>query len=246
MLHHLQEREDRRSAEGGGFEPLWPAESHFSREYVQDLVAEVEAALQQAATEGGSGGSGSGGSGSGSDMAAGGAETASAASGDGGVHPALLTDQVHGVYAAADGAQRAELARQADAMLLAGVPELASSADAAAAAQAVGGAASGPSSGAAAGGGSAALPALTAELPPAVLRSHWLLRLQLEWETALAEPFSLAALAERRRQRRCGVAGREGFVGGCCWLGTTYNVYACQTSEFASLCCFPPCCSAAR
>ncbi|PRW59252.1 hypothetical protein C2E21_2426 [Chlorella sorokiniana] len=173
-----EEREDRRSAEGGSFEPLWPAESHFSREYIEDLVAEVEAALQRADAEGG-----------GSDMAA---QGAASGGGSSGAHPALLSDRLHAVYAAADGAERAQLARQADAALLAGVPQLASPADAAA--QAAGG-------GARAAGGAPALPALSAELAPAVLRSHWLLRLQLEWEAATAEPFSLPALAERRRQR---------------------------------------------
>lgn len=206
----MQEREGRRSAESGAFEPLWPAESHFSVEYMRDLVAEVEAALQLAAAEGGRDSCSTAGGSSG------GASDDSSGSGGGSVHPALLTNHVHAAYAAeADGAARAELAKQADAALLAGVPELASPADAAA--RPAGGTASVPSSSAAEAKTDApVLLALTAELPPAVLRSHWLLRLQLEWEAAMDEPFSLAALAERRRQRRYA----EGWGGGRgAWLG---------------------------
>lgn len=146
---------------------------------MQELLEEVEAVLAQAGAAGSSGSNGSGG----------GAAPDEAGGAGGSVHAALLTDQAHAAYVAADGAERADLARQADAMLAAGVPELA------AAAAAAGQAAAGP-------GGGPPVPALTSERAAGVLRSHWLLRLQLEWEAAVAEPFSLHTLALRRRQRR--------------------------------------------
>lgn len=131
---------------------------------MEDALAAVDAALPCAA------------SGSGAQAAA-----AKAAAAPGAVAASLLTDGAHAAYAAAaSGAERAELARQADAML-----------------EGAGGA-----------------PAL-AEQPPGVLRSHWLLRLQLQWEAA--EPGSgleqLELLARRREQRRC--AGRGAESEGC-------------------------------
>ncbi len=172
----------------------------------------MEAALQQAAAQGSGSSSGS----SPSAPAASGADGAVGGSDGGGWHSVLLTDQVHAAYAAADVAERAELASQADALLLAGMPQLASPADAAG--PAAGGAAGLPSGGVQQAEGA---PALTAELSPAVLRSHWLLRLQLEWEAALAESFSPATLAQRRQQRRCGgvLGGRQGAVGLPCCAG---------------------------
>lgn len=195
---HLQAQADRQAAEGsGGFCPRWPVECHFSREYLQDLVAEVDAelaapaapasgALQAAALLARRGNKSS----AQKRAARGRGDESAAAAG----HTALLTPELHAAYAAAGPEKRAQLASQADAMLAAGRTQDAGGANGSC--------------------GSSAAPALTAELPPGVLRSHWLLRMQLEWEAAQAEPFSLDLLAQRRRQRRW--AGRGG-VGAPAW-----------------------------
>ena len=182
----------------GQFAPQWPVEAHFSREYLRELLAAVDAALEgQVEIEAGGG--------AGLPAAAAGEEgeqpaakrqrrtqqqeEAAAAAG---VQPCLLTAGAHAAYAGSSSVEgREQLVEQADAML-------------AAAASAAG--AAGPA------GQGAPVPALS-ELPAAVLRSHWLLRLQLEWEAGAAETLSLPLLAKRRQQRRW----VGGWVGG--WAG---------------------------
>ena len=167
------------------FSPRWPVECHFSREYVEDLLEEVNDALARSSGSGGGGGT------------AGGAPAAKRprhaspphpAQAPAGLLPCLLTSDAHAEYAkqlSMHGRQATQLVRQADAML-----------EASAAAR------GGGSDGASA----PAVPAL-AEQPLPVLRSHWLLRLQLEWQAAADEPLDLERLALRRRQRRWAAGG---------------------------------------
>lgn len=90
-----------------------------------------------------------------------------------------MADQVHAEYAAASSRRAAKLAATADAVLA-------------------------PAAGEGTSQASGTLTALAlAALPPAALRSHWLLRLQLEWEALTRLPLDLHMLALRRRQRRC-------------------------------------------
>jgi hypothetical protein len=178
----------------GSFQPHWPVECHFSREYVTDLLDGVDTALQLPAdgvqqldaTE-----------------AAQGAvparkqqqqippkrqrrgrqlqvtaasETARSAaepSTSGAAEECLLSVEPHSVYAGSSSNEaRSQLAQCADAILEEGG---------------------------------------AAQLSPAVLRSHWLLRVQLEWEAGVAR--NLPLLAKRRQQRRL-VPLRHG----CCVL----------------------------
>jgi hypothetical protein len=116
-----------------------------------------------------------------------------------GVQPCLLTAGAHAAYAGSSSAEeREQLVQQADAML-------------AAAAGAAGVAGQG-----------APVPALSGQ-PASVLRSHWLLRLQLEWEAGAAETLSLPLLAKRRQQRR--------------WVGRWGDLLGCQLCRPAVLCC---------
>lgn len=124
----------------------------------------------------------------------------------GGLHPALLTAEAHAAYAAAASQEeRVQLAAQADHMLQAAASPAATM---------------------------WAVPLLS-EQPPAVLRSHWLLRMQLEWEAMSAEPFSLRSLRpweERRVQRRWVCSGSCGYTWSRhwrLWLGAQPCPYPC-------------------
>lgn len=113
---------------------------------------------------------------------------------------AVAGAQVHAQYAAVSSGRAAQAATAADALLA-------------------------PVAGGGAGNGEGA----GASLPPAALRSHWLLRLQLEWEALTQLPLDLGLLALRRRQRRC--------VGGA-QLGPTAS---CMLSGALWECCKPAC-----
>ena len=182
----LQADSSRRGGRGGQFAPQWPVEAHFSREYLQELLTAVDAALEGQVDIKAGGGAGllaaAAAAGEGGQPAAKKQRRAQqaqeeAAAAAPGVQPCLLTAGAHAAYAGSSVEEREQLVKQADAML-----------DAAAGATS-------------AAGQGAPVPALS-ELPPAVLRSHWLLRLQLEWEAGAAETLSLPLLAKRRQQRR--------------------------------------------
>lgn len=84
--------------------------------------------------------------------------------------------------------------------------------------------------------GTAGVPALAAQ-PAAVLRSHWLLRMQLEWEAAAAARLDLRRLAKRRRQRRWGQGARRAH-GRCSSLCGSALLGAVDTCRSALV---PPC-----
>ena len=145
---------DTRGGDAGaaaGFQPRWPLECHFSAEYLDDLLAQVQAALRP--QDGGSSG-------------ADGPQHAAAAPAAG-EQSRLLTPHAHALYAAAaSGEERAALAAEADRLLQSGA---------------------------------------LAEQAAGVVRSHWLLRLQLEWEVLADERAGKDVLQrweQRRAQRR--------------------------------------------
>lgn len=153
------------AAAGDAFQPRWPLECHFSAEYLDDLLAQVDAAL----------GAQAGGSGGGADRQ--GATAASAALPEASASASgLLTPNAHALYAAAASAvERASLADAADQLLQDG--------------------------------------ALQAQ-PAGVVRSHWLLRLQLEWEALADQSRSASDVLQRWEQRRAQRrwVGRWGFA----------------------------------
>jgi hypothetical protein len=187
----VSEHDARRRGLGGAFQPRWPRECHFSREYMDDLLAEVDAELAQRAqraqqAQHGSAQQQGGDAAAGHPLQDGQAAAAQAPA----VDPALLTAGAHAEYAGCgDAARRAALAAQADAMLE----------------------------------GEGGAPALACLPRPSLLRSHWLLRVQLEWEAAAAEPLDLALLARRRSQRRWerALSGRGDRGGGSAGAGAS-------------------------
>ena len=166
-------------------------ECHFSREYMEDLLGQVDSALArfppaQPAEPAGQPRAAAPAAGQtpganrrrrappAAVAAAEAQQGVGAGSGSSGVEACLLTGEAHAAYAAGSQEQRQLLVQQADAMLAAA-------------------SAGGPAS--------SVVPALAGQ-EAHVVRSHWLLRVQLEWEAAAAQPLDLALLATRRQQRR--------------------------------------------
>ncbi|EFN57548.1 hypothetical protein CHLNCDRAFT_143179 [Chlorella variabilis] len=195
------EADGSRRRRGLQFEPRWPVECHFSREYMEDLLGQVDSALArfppaQPAEPAGQPRAAAPAAGQtpganrrrrappAAVAAAEARQGVGAGSGSSGVEACLLTGEAHAAYAAGSQEQRQLLVQQADAMLAAA-------------------SAGGPAS--------SVVPALAGQ-EAHVVRSHWLLRVQLEWEAAAAQPLDLALLATRRQQR----SEAEALLDGCC------------------------------
>lgn len=172
----------------GNFAPDWPIQCFFSREYIDDLLDTISTALAAEEAPQGPGSSTA-------VAAAGRRQNPLQAAGHGssaGSSGAEAGAQVHAEYAAAASRRAPHVAAAADSLFALAAGEAAGSQQ---------------------GGG--ASPALAA-LPPAALRSHWLLRLQLEWEALTRAPLDLGLLALRRRQRRW--AARVAGISRACLL----------------------------